>query len=132
MKTIDTAALSPLDLDLMSEDEKLWVYNGLDCCVTSEVYQAIAPQLDPVTRKTYQFSLALQAPVLEMKLRGVLIDQERRNDHSERKKSSQAKPSNSHATAIAIERDASFHDAIIPCAERHVLNRGQGCRPCVW
>ena len=57
-----------------SETEKLWVYNGLDCCVTNEVLHVIKPQLDNQTRATYEFSKSLQAPVLEMKLRGVLVD----------------------------------------------------------
>ena len=29
-----------------SETERLWIYNGLDCCVTLEVLEAILPQLD--------------------------------------------------------------------------------------
>ena len=64
----------------MGETEKLWIYNGLDCCVTSEVLDCIASQLDNQTRATYEFSKALQAPVLEMKLRGILVDQEKRNE----------------------------------------------------
>lgn len=55
-----------------------WAYNAMDCCVTREVLDAIKPQLDEVTAKTYEFSKALQAPVLEMMLRGVLLDGERR------------------------------------------------------
>lgn len=63
-----------------SASELLWIYNGLDCCVTHEVFGVIEPQLDPVTRKTYEFELALQAPVLEMKMRGVKVDLQRRDD----------------------------------------------------
>ena len=77
MKVVKTHELDPT---LLSETEKLWVYNGLDVCVTAEVLDVLEPQLDEVTRKTYQFSLALQAPVLEMRLRGVLIDQGRRDE----------------------------------------------------
>jgi len=51
-----------------------WSYNGLDCLVTFEVLDAILPQLDNTTAATYNFSRELQAPVLEMKLRGVLVD----------------------------------------------------------
>lgn len=80
MKLIKTHEITPADLAFMGETEKLWVYNGLDCCVTAEVLDAIAPQLDPQTRATYEFSKALQAPVLEMKIRGILVDQERRNE----------------------------------------------------
>lgn len=79
MKIIKTHQLTPADIALMGETEKLWVYNGLDCCVTAEVLDAIAPQLDNQTRATYEFSKSLQAPVLEMKVRGILVDQEKRN-----------------------------------------------------
>jgi DNA polymerase I len=61
-----------------SETERLWIYNGLDCCVTLEVLEAILPQLDNLTASTYALSLALQAPVLEMNLRGVLVDETER------------------------------------------------------
>lgn len=54
------------------------VYNGLDCCITSEVLDALLPQLDNHTTATYAFSKALQAPALEMRLRGVLVDQARK------------------------------------------------------
>ena len=61
-----------------SETERLWIYNGLDCCVTLEVLEAILPQLDNLTGSTYALSLALQAPVLEMNLHGVLVDETER------------------------------------------------------
>lgn len=57
-----------------------WVYNGLDCCVTHEVYNVIKPKLNEITERTYEFSRALMAPILEMELRGVLIDQEAKNE----------------------------------------------------
>ena len=75
MKAIQTNhPLPPL-----TKAEELWLYCALDCCVTSEVLTKIRPQLDNLTRSTYEFSKALQAPVLEMRLRGVLIDAEQRN-----------------------------------------------------
>lgn len=77
MRIVQTGDLTP-DTMPKSETEKLHIYNGLDCCITFEVFEVIEPQLDEVTRKTYDFSLALQAPVLEMKLRGVLVDQNKR------------------------------------------------------
>jgi DNA polymerase-1 len=80
MKIIKTHELNPAQLALMGETEKLWVYNGLDCCVTAEVLDAILPQLDNQTRATYEFSKALQAPVLEMKVRGILVDLEKRDE----------------------------------------------------
>jgi DNA polymerase I len=55
--------------------EGLWFYNGLDGCVTLEVLEALLPQLDEITRATYERSLLLQAPILETCLRGIKIDQ---------------------------------------------------------
>lgn len=61
-------------------NEKLWLYNALDCCVTHEVRDVIHPMLDEVTSKTYGFSMALAAPILEMNMRGVLIDAKSKAD----------------------------------------------------
>ena len=66
------------DLDNLSEWDMFQTYNGLDCCCTQDVFNAIHPQLDEDTTSTYVFSKALQGPVLEMRVRGVLIDQSRR------------------------------------------------------
>lgn len=60
--------------------ERLWLYNGLDCCVTAEVLSAIRPQLDETTSLTYEFEKALQGPVMDMSTRGVLIDTFRREE----------------------------------------------------
>ena len=78
MKAIKTHELTPLSMP-SSETEKLWIYNGLDCCVTAEVLDAIKPQLNNQSRATYEFEKALQGPVMEMKLRGVLVDQAQRD-----------------------------------------------------
>ena len=67
-----------MNLDSLSEFERDMVYNGLDCCVTLDVYNGLRPQLDNITASTYDFSKALQAPTLEMKARGVLVDQVRK------------------------------------------------------
>jgi DNA polymerase-1 len=64
--------------DLTNQWERDQVYNGLDCCVTAEVLEAQLTQFDPTTRATYDFSQALQGPALEMRLRGILIDQARK------------------------------------------------------
>jgi len=74
VKIIATHDLIPEAMNKMGQSELLWVYNGLDCCVTAEGLHAIQPQLDNVTTATYEFSKSLQAPVLEMRLRGVLVD----------------------------------------------------------
>lgn len=62
-----------------SATEALWIYNGLDCCVTLEVLEALLPQLDNISTSTYQQSLSFQGPVLEMNMRGMLVDRQRRD-----------------------------------------------------
>lgn len=72
MKIIHTATSTPDDIpDQWTRDQ---VYNGLDCCVTSEVLDVLLPQLDNHTAATYNFSKSLQGPALEMRLRGVRVD----------------------------------------------------------
>lgn len=74
MKIIHTHTDRPSSTDTM---EKEWVYNGLDCCLTAEILDALLPQLDNQTSATYQFSRELQGPALEMRLRGVRVDRYR-------------------------------------------------------
>jgi DNA polymerase-1 len=64
--------------DFINQWERDQIYNGLDVCITAECLAAQLPQFDTTTRETYHFSLALQAPALEMRLRGVRIDQQRK------------------------------------------------------
>src|SRR5215467_1058743 len=75
VKIIDTSRLTPARL---TPQEREYVYNGLDCCITAEVLEVLQPQLDNITRATYEFSKDLQGPVLDMRLRGVLVDEPRR------------------------------------------------------
>jgi len=75
MKIIST---HDFDEDTADPFTRSQIYNGLDVCVTQDVFDAIYPQLDEYTSATYEFSKALQGPVLEMRVRGVLIDQARR------------------------------------------------------
>jgi DNA polymerase I len=49
------------------------VYNGLDCCLTYEVFEAIS-RLTNGEPAIYNFERALQAPILEIMLRGWRID----------------------------------------------------------
>lgn len=77
MKIIKTHLDDPA---AFSDFEREMVYNGLDCCVTRDCLNAMLPQLDEYTAATYDLSRALQAPTLEMRFRGVLIDQAKRND----------------------------------------------------
>lgn len=51
-------------------------YNGLDTAVTLEVWQNLQSQRgDPASELMYSFSRAMQAPALEMMLRGIRVDQ---------------------------------------------------------
>src|SRR6267154_1545371 len=80
MRAIKTHELTPEIVAKMGDEEKYWVYNALDCCLTAEILDVIKPQLDNITRSTYEFSKSLQAPVLEMRMRGIRIDESwRRN-----------------------------------------------------
>lgn len=67
-----------LNLAACDTDETRWIYNGLDSCVTAEVLQNMLAQADDVALRTYEFSKALQAPVLEMNLRGMLVNKRAR------------------------------------------------------
>jgi DNA polymerase-1 len=75
LRIIRTETLRP---EALARNEALWAYNGLDCCVTYEVFDALRTELTPVTAATYAFSRALQGPILEMNSRGLRVDEDRR------------------------------------------------------
>lgn len=77
MKIIRTDETNPKTL---SPWEREQIYNGLDVCVTAEVLDVLLPQLDNHTAATYAFSKSLQGPLLEMRLRGVRIDNARKGE----------------------------------------------------
>lgn len=76
MRILCTDLIDREAMDPWTQDQ---IYNGLDCCVTHDVFTATHPQLDRHTEDTYAFSRALQGPVLEMRVRGVLVDLARRS-----------------------------------------------------
>lgn len=91
-----------------SVTEGLWYYNGIDGCVTLEVLEALLPQLDEITRATYERSLLLQAPILETCLRGIKVDQ-----------------ANVTRTAAGLMRDlAHVHEGL-----KEILVEGVGLAP---
>lgn len=53
-----------------------WLYNALDSAITLEVLEVLLPQLDEITAPIYAHALAMQAPILEMECRGVLVDKD--------------------------------------------------------
>lgn len=64
----------------LDHNTREWVYNALDICVTYEVRDALREQLDNTTTGTYNFSLSMQAPVLDMSMRGLLVDERNRQE----------------------------------------------------
>lgn len=85
-RIIQTADLTPTTR--LDDADAEWIYNGLDVCVTLEVLHKISEQLDNTSAATYAFSRSLQAPVLDMAMRGLLVNRERRDqvlrDYNER------------------------------------------------
>lgn len=75
-RIINTETVTPEDITTQWERDQ--VYNGLDVCITREVWNACYPQLDEVTSRTYSFSRSLQGPALEMRLRGIRVDHARK------------------------------------------------------
>lgn len=79
MLIIDTQNLEKTSAGL-TDSEVYWIYCALDCCVTYDVINAIEPQLDGVSRETYNTSLATLPVVLEMMLEGLLVDLTKRGE----------------------------------------------------
>ena len=77
MRKISTRTINP---ERLSHNDALWVYNGLDTCITYEVLDALIPQLSTTTAATYRFSRDLQGPILEMNTRGLRVDLWRRDE----------------------------------------------------
>lgn len=71
MKIIETEKVSPRNL---TRDEMYFVYNGMDSCLTLEVYDKIKNQPSKEVQKIYEFELAQMKPALAMMLRGISVD----------------------------------------------------------
>ena len=78
---IQTNELDAAKLRALGEPEVHQLYCGLDCCVTLEVFEELSSLLtpsgasEPAFPVCYSFERALQAPALDMMLRGFKIDQ---------------------------------------------------------
>lgn len=57
-----------------NEQETLWVYNGLDVCLTNEILGEIKPLLNSNTAGIYKWEFASQSLALEMMIRGLRVD----------------------------------------------------------
>ena len=102
MRIINTADITPRTE--FSDNVEDWVYNALDCCVTQEIVEELLPQLDNTTTPTYAFSRDLQGPILDMSMRGLLVDKQRR--------AVVIKGFESKMSRIAIQLDTIIHDGI--------------------
>lgn len=80
VRIIDSSTLTREVLERMGQNDKDMIYNGLDCCLTLEIDEETDGVMDDVARAVYARSLALQAPILEMNMRGILVDPKAKND----------------------------------------------------
>jgi len=67
----------------LTPDEQLQTYNGLDCCLTLEVFEEISRTYEtsrPIWQPIYNFERALQAPYLEIMQRGFAVDHTAREE----------------------------------------------------
>lgn len=75
MPRINTSTMNPANLGYTNQYH---IYNGLDCCVTFEVFEQVAELMrqsnDPAARLVYDFERGMQAPALDMMQRGFRID----------------------------------------------------------
>ena len=59
----------------LNDEQSLWVYCGLDCEITAEVWNKLSPQLDNNTKHTYEFERSCLGPAISMVLRGLRVDE---------------------------------------------------------
>jgi len=59
----------------LNKEQSLWVYCGLDCEITTEVWNKLSPQLDNHTKNTYEFERSCLGPAISMVLRGLRVDE---------------------------------------------------------
>ena len=81
MKILQTADyVSDADMRKLSPFEREALYNGFDCTITLEVFEALVAEMrgDNYTAQTYARSLAMRGPILDMSARGIRIDQRKR------------------------------------------------------
>jgi len=70
----------------LSADDGLQVYNGLDCCLTTEIFNEInrvASHSKSSWAGIYSFERALQAPYLDLMMRGFAVDELARRQAAE-------------------------------------------------
>ena len=70
---METFESSTLQVDKLSAMEQYWAYNGLDCCITFEVFEKLEPKLAEAGF-AYDMSRTMQAPAFTLMHRGVRLD----------------------------------------------------------
>ena len=83
MRIFNTAHLDEKSSRLLSSNETAWIYNGLDCCVTANIFSVLTEQLEnnpENVKETYKTALAKNAPIMEMALRGTKINEMARQE----------------------------------------------------
>lgn len=87
MPIIETKSLTPELVKRLHPQDARQLYNGLDCCLTFEIFEKVNEILEgkntPSAKLIYNFERAMQAPALDMMLRGFLIDQHERKKAEE-------------------------------------------------
>lgn len=63
---------------MKADPRQEWIYCGLDSLVTAELHPVIVSYFRNTTAATYSFAMDLLAPLIEMMLRGTLVDPEKR------------------------------------------------------
>jgi len=81
MTLVNTQSLTPEVVQATPFTDTLQIYNGLDCCVTLEVYEELVRTHNEVPA-IYNFERALQAPYMEIMQRGFRIDRLAREEAS--------------------------------------------------
>jgi DNA polymerase I-like protein with 3'-5' exonuclease and polymerase domains len=76
MEVLESATL---DIDKLDERTSYWAYNGLDCCITFEVLNALLPK-EAEAGFAYKMSRKMQGPAFTMMKRGIKIDGKRREE----------------------------------------------------
>lgn len=66
-----------LRVEELSKDQTLWAYNGLDCCITREIYDALAPKVAANCQHTYDFERGMIAPAMTMMRRGMYMNKDK-------------------------------------------------------
>lgn len=62
----------------LSPIESEWIYNGLDCAATMLAWDGMQEQRNFNSKLSYNFVSGMRAPALEMMLRGIKVDLEKR------------------------------------------------------